>query len=297
MLETIYHHLSNTLNYYTVLFVVLEIIYLYVSVQEISSSEIKVSLLSGVIAIITQGAVKKYLIFGAMFLLYPHRWIDMGWHWYTWVYAFFIVTFLQFFTHYLYHKVRLLWCFHVVHHNALHMNTATALRNSILDIFSIDFIYFLVPMLGVPPLAYMIVYTITKFWGVYIHIHEDAVKPTETLGHYVVTPSIHQVHHASNVQYLDKNFGETISLYDKLFGTFEPLVEKPKYGTTTLEHELDFWTAQTQEFKKLFADVAAAESIKDKLGYVFLRPGWRPSGESLKLFFHLFKYWFLCISV
>ena len=46
------------------------------------------------------------------------------------------------------------------------------------------------------------------------------------------TPSHHRVHHGANQQYLDKNYGGILIVWDKLFGTFEPEVRRIKYGLT-----------------------------------------------------------------
>jgi sterol desaturase/sphingolipid hydroxylase (fatty acid hydroxylase superfamily) len=42
-----------------------------------------------------------------------------------------------------------------------------------------------------------------------------------------VTPSHHRVHHSSNDKYLDKNFGSTFIIWDRMFGTFQSEEEKP----------------------------------------------------------------------
>jgi sterol desaturase/sphingolipid hydroxylase (fatty acid hydroxylase superfamily) len=47
-------------------------------------------------------------------------------------------------------------------------------------------------------------------------------------------PSHHRVHHSSNDKYLDKNFGSTFIIWDRMFGTFQSEEEKPVYGITTL---------------------------------------------------------------
>ena len=47
------------------------------------------------------------------------------------------------------------------------------------------------------------------------------------------TPSHHRVHHGSNEQYLDKNYGGILVIWDRLFGTWEPEGERVRYGLTT----------------------------------------------------------------
>jgi len=277
MLQNLYQTISNVLGVYTFAFVGLEIIYLLLIAKVVNTTELKVSMLSGVIAIFTQGLIKKYVVLYIMFRLYSHRWVDVGMHWYTWVFGFFVCTFLQFFAHYLYHKVRLLWCFHVVHHNALEMNTATGLRNSVLDIFSIDCIYFLVPLVGVPPIMYFIIYSLTKFWGLYLHIHQSAAVQMKVLEKIIVSPSLNQVHHASNEKYIDKNFGELIPWYDMLWGTYVQQTEAPIFGTAKVHNHLNFWQANLHEFQDLWSDIKKANKICTKFSYAFMPPGWAPN--------------------
>ena len=44
------------------------------------------------------------------------------------------------------------------------------------------------------------------------------------------TPSHHRVHHGSNKQYIDKNYGNLLIIWDRMFGTFEPEEEEVKFG-------------------------------------------------------------------
>jgi len=46
------------------------------------------------------------------------------------------------------------------------------------------------------------------------------------------TPSHHRVHHAKNPQYLDRNYAGMFIVWDRLFGTYAPERERPRYGIT-----------------------------------------------------------------
>ena len=50
------------------------------------------------------------------------------------------------------------------------------------------------------------------------------------LGWLVVTPSAHRVHHGSNAEYLDKNFGAVLIVWDRLFGTYEEEIARVRFG-------------------------------------------------------------------
>ena len=60
--------------------------------------------------------------------------------------------------------------------------------------------------------------------------HTESVRRIPILEHVFITPSTHRVHHGSNPEYIDKNFGAVFIVWDKLFGTFEPEVAPVRYG-------------------------------------------------------------------
>lgn len=63
-------------------------------------------------------------------------------------------------------------------------------------------------------------------------IHTELVKRIGWLEWIINTPSAHSVHHASNPEYIDKNFGGVLMIWDRLFGTYQPELPKAKiyYG-------------------------------------------------------------------
>lgn len=130
------------------------------------------------------------------------------------------------------HRVRWFWTAHVPHHSGQVMNLTTAMRQSLLNAFVGIWIFY-VPLcwLGVPPVVVMFCYAVNLAYQYFIH--------TETVGklpawfEYVFnTPSHHRVHHGRNPEYIDKNYGGTLIIFDRLFGTFEPEVAKPEFGIT-----------------------------------------------------------------
>jgi sterol desaturase/sphingolipid hydroxylase (fatty acid hydroxylase superfamily) len=280
-------HLQNLLSkltwwlpfFFTAL-IVTETVYLLVRFRKIHMKETKVNVLTGLTAIVVQAIVKTFFMTGLYPAVYEHRIWDIGFGVPGWLLGFFLYTFIQFATHFLYHKVRIFWCLHEVHHSAIHMNTTTGLRTSVFDIVSLDIFYLLIPLLGIHPLIYFILYTLNKFWGSIIHIHESMVCRIPFLHYLLVTPPAHHLHHARNIPYLDKNYGEIIPWYDKLFGTYVHKNEDPVYGTLQVTRELGFWETQVHEFQKLWKDIKGAKRIRHKVAYLFMPPGWRPGDKS-----------------
>ena len=267
-------HLSIYLAIYIAALVIGETIFSFILFKKTYKKELLVNLVTGAVSIFTVGFFKTY-IFSYLFLkAYEWRWFEIGIHWYTWVIGFFAYTFYDYFTHVLYHRVRLFWCFHSVHHSVQHMNSSAGFRASVLDVFSLNIFLLLLPLCGIHPLVYFIIYSIHKFWGMFIHVNERFVNKIGLLEYLLVSPSNHHLHHASNAAYIDKNYGEFVPWYDMLFGTYVQEKEKPRYGTVSVQKELGFWESQLFEFRRLGADLKTTDSFAIKLKYIFYPPGW-----------------------
>ncbi|MBS1622187.1 MAG: sterol desaturase family protein [Bacteroidetes bacterium] len=268
--------LKQWLPYYIVAMVAAESIYLLVRFKQAYSKETWVNISTGVVTIIVQAILKTFLFTDLYPFVYEHRLWDLELNGYTLLLGFFMYTFIQFGTHYVYHKSRIFWCLHEVHHSAIKMNATTGLRTSIFDIVSLDILYLLIPLCGIHPIVYFILYSLNKIWGTFIHFNEKIVSRIPILEYLLVTPGTHHIHHASNIRYLDKNFGEVIPWFDQLLGTYARRSEPIVYGTTTVTHELGFWEAQVHEFRSLWHDVKNAKGLGNKIKYIFLAPGWQP---------------------
>ena len=136
----------------------------------------------------------------------------------SWVVAFVAYDFCYYLAHRAGHRVNILWASHVAHHQSEAYNLSTALRQT-----STGFLTFLfyLPMLalGVPAELMVAVGSLNliyQFW-----VHTQAIHRLGFLERILVTPANHRVHHASNPEYIDKNFGGVFILWDRLLGTYE----------------------------------------------------------------------------
>jgi sterol desaturase/sphingolipid hydroxylase (fatty acid hydroxylase superfamily) len=91
------------------------------------------------------------------------------------------------------------------------------------------------------------------------------------------TPSHHRVHHGSQSQYLDRNYGGVLIVWDRLFRTFEPEGERVKYGLTKNITTHNPLKVATHELVAIAHDVRSARSWRDRAGYVLRGPGWSPT--------------------
>lgn len=197
-----------------------------------------------------------------------------SWHgpvaWWTWTLAYVGVDLCNYVAHYFAHRQRFWWATHVTHHSSKHLNLSTAFRNSWTQYLKV---VFFVPLFfsGLPPLLVFTSYQLNLLYQIWLH--------TEVIGklpHWVefvfVTPSHHRVHHGSNDRYLDKNFGTTFIVWDRLFGTFQAEDEPPVYGLTKPVNSYKLVYLNFHEWSDLWRSVRRAGSFKQAVAVLFGPP-------------------------
>lgn len=146
-------------------------------------------------------------------------WLDRWPTWAVWAFAFVAWDFCFYWEHRLHHAWSPLWAVHVVHHEGEHFNLSLGVRNSwFSSATSLPFFAGLA-MLGVPLPVFVAVsglhYSI-QFWN-----HCGSMRQRTALDRWLITPINHRVHHGANAEYRDKNFGGTLRIWDRLFGTLQ----------------------------------------------------------------------------
>ena len=172
------------------------------------------------------------------------------------------------------HEVRLFWAHHVTHHSGERYNLSTALRQP-WSPFLVWWVFWPMSMLGYGSSTIRKAGQINLLYQYWIHT--EAIDRLPDAAEQVLnTASHHRVHHGANQQYLDKNYGGILIVWDKMFGTFEPEVRRIKYGLTKNIHTFNPIKVGYHEFVDITRDVRRAPRLRDKLGYVFKHPGWKP---------------------
>lgn len=256
---------------------IIELIILFITNYVEKKKEGFVSILSYLLQSIPYFLLSKIFIVGTMFWLYEHKLFEMNFEWYSWIIAFLLYDFTVFFIHYLGHKVRFLWCIHGVHHTAEEMNLTVVARGSIFDVFFTPFNFIWLPILGFHPFMIFVIEPVARLYATLSHTNEKFVGRLKWLEGLFITPSVHRVHHAKNHIYLDRNYGETLSIWDRLFKTFQTELEDEKIQYGVMHDKLNsesFWDVQFLMWKELWKDVKTAPTIKDKINYIFMPPGW-----------------------
>ena len=166
---------------------------------------------------------------------------------FIWFLLILMTDFVWYWYHRLGHEVNFFWAAHIVHHHSEAFNFTTAARITTFQAIVRTGFWCILPFLGFHP---SMVITMLLVHGAYsFFTHTQLVGKIKWLESIFVTPSVHGVHHASDEKYLDKNFGDMFTLWDRLFGTFQSEEEKPKYGLT---HPLKSYSFLWQHFHYYF---------------------------------------------
>ncbi len=201
--------------------------------------------------------------------------------WYYWLLLFFAEDFIFYWIHRIDHIVRFFWAIHVTHHSSERFNFTTGFRSSVFHPVY-RFIWFIpLVFLGFEPFDIFIMYSITQTYG--ILVHTKAVRRLGVLEYVLVTPSHHRVHHASNVEYLDKNMGMILILWDKLFGTFQAEIDglPIQYGLYEKQISQNPVNVIFHEWVSIYKDVRKAKGLKNKWLYITKPPGWSHDGSTM----------------
>ncbi len=236
---------------------------------------------NGTIAIVT--ALLERTFYGIIFivgllLVTPLAVFEMPQGWWSVPLAVLAADFTYYWMHRCEHEVRLFWANHSVHHSSPEFNFTTALRISWMDAL-IEWVFF-IPMIL---LGFSLVHTVVGLVIVVAYqswVHTEKVGKLGWLDGVFNTPSVHRVHHGSNAQYIDKNYGGILIIWDRLFGTFEPESEPVKYGITTPIDSHNPLVINFKEYATLWRDLRRADSWPTAFGHLFRPPGWHPKGTN-----------------
>lgn len=204
---------------------------------------------------------------------YSHRLCSVGTGALGWAVAMVGWDFAYYWHHRAEHRIRVLWACHVNHHSSRYYNLSTALRQPWTP-FAGFVLYPPLALVGVEP--WMIMFSgglnlIYQYW-----IHTEAVDRMPGWFEAVFnTPSHHRVHHGSNPQYIDRNYGGILIVWDRLFGTFEPEREPVVYGLTKNIATYNLLSIAFGEYGAVARDAVAARGWRESLGVLLRGPEWR----------------------
>jgi sterol desaturase/sphingolipid hydroxylase (fatty acid hydroxylase superfamily) len=180
--------------------------------------------------------------------------------------------FVYYWNHRFMHESRYMWAIHVVHHSSERYNLSTALRQPVADVLGTFAPYGALALVGIRPALIAQARGINLLYQYWIHT--DTIRRLGPFERVLNTPSHHRVHHGSNSQYLDRNHGSILILWDRLFGTFEEEHEPVVYGLTKNIHTFDPARVATHEHADMLRDVRRSRDWRERLSFVVRGPGW-----------------------
>jgi sterol desaturase/sphingolipid hydroxylase (fatty acid hydroxylase superfamily) len=201
------------------------------------------------------------------------RLFDLGYAWWSFLLVLLADDVTHYWAHRLSHRIRFWWAMHVNHHSSQHFNLSTALRQPWTDRLSFAWLFW-VPMilLGFPPLLVIFqrkVSLVYQFW-----LHTESIGRLPRWFEAIMnTPSHHRVHHAANPCYLDRNYAGILIVWDKLFGTFAPELERCDYGIVKNIGTFNPLRIAFHEWIALAKDMVRAGSWRERFIYAFGLPG------------------------
>jgi len=140
----------------------------------------------------------------------------------------FCYDFLYYWYHRASHHWLLLWNIHSVHHQAKRLTPSLGIRSSALDFAALWMILGLMFWLGFS--SQMIIFTLAVHGFYQLFLHNEWNINLGSLEWLLNTPNHHRLHHAINTEYLDKNFGSILIIWDRIFGTFAEKSVEPEIG-------------------------------------------------------------------
>jgi sterol desaturase/sphingolipid hydroxylase (fatty acid hydroxylase superfamily) len=217
------------------------------------------------------GSLLKVTIFYVTLLVYNAVPWAIPRTWWSFVLCFILVDLVRYWVHRISHEQRMLWATHVTHHSSQKMNFSVSFRTGWTQ--HIKFIFFLpLPFLGIDPMTFFVCHQLAVLYQFWVHTELIRRLPAP-LEYFLVTPSHHRVHHGSNSKYIDKNYGSTFIIWDRLFNTFQVEEERPVYGLTKPVTSYNPVYLVFHEWVDLWKDLLHARSWKEVWDLLFKPPG------------------------
>lgn len=188
------------------------------------------------------------------------------------------IDFIFYWVHRWGHEMKIMWAAHSPHHSAEEMNFFVALRASVTQRLFSFFFFWPLTLVGFTPFD---IYTMTALhlFISFLHHTEFIPKLWRPIEFIFTTPSHHRVHHGANYQYLDKNFGEFLIIWDRMFGTFAEEREKIVYGMYNHPQSFNPIKINFHYYAVIFKEMLKAPGLFNKLRIWFMPLSWSPEGK------------------
>jgi sterol desaturase/sphingolipid hydroxylase (fatty acid hydroxylase superfamily) len=230
------------------------------------------TLSSTVIGLVNVGlsALLKIAMFGLILFFYNLVPWSIPRTWWSFILCIVSIDFFRYWAHRIAHVNRFWWASHVTHHNSNKYNWSTSFRLGWTQ--HIKIIFFVpIAIMGFDPVVFFICHQLAvlyQFW-----IHTQYINKLPAFIEYIfVTPSHHRVHHGKNAHYLDKNYGSTLIIWDRMFGSFQAEDVPVDYGITKTINSRNPLISNFHEWQDILKDIGSSRSIKEAYQLTFSSP-------------------------
>ena len=112
-----------------------------------------------------------------------------------------------------------LWRFHATHHADEQLHWLSVLRKHPVSKF-IEMLVDSLPVLflGLPIWSILAAQLLRSWWGYFIHA--DVAWTLGPVGKLLISPAAHRLHHIRDERLMGTNYGNMLTIWDKLFGTW-----------------------------------------------------------------------------
>jgi sterol desaturase/sphingolipid hydroxylase (fatty acid hydroxylase superfamily) len=124
--------------------------------------------------------------------------------------------------HWVQHKTKILWRFHLIHHTDTWIDTTTANRHHPGEsVIRFLFTTLAIIIVGAPIWLFFLYQSLSVFLSQFNHANITLPEKLDNfISYFIVSPNMHKVHHHYVLPYTDSNYGNIFSVWDRLFGTF-----------------------------------------------------------------------------
>jgi sterol desaturase/sphingolipid hydroxylase (fatty acid hydroxylase superfamily) len=231
---------------------------------------------TGLLGRAMQVVIDFFLLFTIYLWVFENfRIFDLSYSIWGFVVGLLIHDFAWYWQHRIRHRVGFLWADHQVHHSSNTYTFPVAQRACFSARLLRSPAFALAALVGVDPSQFLVVAIVAQTWGIFTH--SNTVGKLGWLEGILVTPSMHRVHHGTQPQYIDKNYGEFFAIWDRAFGTYQEENETVKFGLVTPITTLNPIKIQFAGYGWLWKRLRSSSNWLDKINYLWRPPEWQHS--------------------
>lgn len=233
------------------------------------------SLVSAGAFLLAKNVVSKLAMLSLSLWVFDHHrlfTLDLRSPW-VWLGVFVLRDAIYYWVHRLEHRVRVLWASHLVHHSPTSIGFTTAVRVPWMEAVYKPWLSLWVPLLGFHPIAFVALDVLAATIGQLQHT--EMCRRRTVLDLVFVTPTAHRVHHGSNPEYVDTNFGAVFIVWDRLFGTYQIESAPVVYGIghdDTIDSPIDALLGGYPELMQEARSVGERSGLRDGIRYLVSAP-------------------------